>query len=94
MSGEHVCRWCGVALAPPAVVYCSATHQRNQKRWRVKQRDKPLERCPHPEKQVYPTRGLAIAGARRHGAYWYLCRCGVYHMTSKPQINQPERITR
>lgn len=42
-----------------------------------------LSICPHPEKKRYKTERQAEIWAERRGLNYYLCRCGLYHLTSR-----------
>lgn len=44
--------------------------------------------CPHPEKARYSTAPEAARAVLAHPACrsYYLCACGVYHMTSRPVV--------
>ena len=80
----HHCRWCGKVIDDLTALYCSATHQTVQRKKRAR---KLVNHCPHPEKVAIRYRGAAVLLAQYHDQHFYLCKCGVYHLTSQ----QPNR---
>lgn len=80
----HHCRWCGKPLDDHTTLYCNPWHRTQHDLRRRALTDKPVQRCPHPTKLAIPYRGTAVLWAAYVQQRFYLCRCGVYHLTSKP----------
>lgn len=50
--------------------------------------------CPTPEKKGYATREAAVFFARADGLRAYRCRCGVFHLSSKPRTDKRMGVAR
>ena len=82
------CAWCGVRFRRTyrnkTQQACGATHARKQTRARQQHAVAIFEKCPTAGKVPFAIRGAAIEAAYRRKMHFYLCRCGSYHLTSKP----------
>lgn len=80
------CHWCGRNLPQghaEAQLYCKSAHAHKQWSWRRERRDKPVLACPSIGKRAFGCRGTATRWAIRNRQWFYECRCGAFHLTSK-----------
>lgn len=83
------CNWCGIEFEAGCAeqVMCTPSHARKARARRTKLKKRVLEPCHTPEKKAFQSRGLVVRWAFFKGHYFYDCKCGNYHLTSKPRPN-------
>jgi hypothetical protein len=94
--GPH-CLWCGIGLPSTHGPYCGGDCREGERvHLALIERDNAKfhldTQCPRLPKVGTPHRGTIWNLAKQTMRNYYPCRCGLFHLTSKPKGTDPEKV--